>query len=287
MNFASIGSVNTYLKSMDMQNKWQTKRRTGDFSADGKMSVSEWIKKQTEQSRKSEEQKKNGNDRNLSGIRDKVSQGKRLTSSEEAYLRTHDPDTYEKMKDTERLRSKFERELKSCKTKEDVRRLRMAYCMTSLGTIKSVKNNPNISDEKKAELISDEQRKMAVIDDTAAEFVKSGQYSKLPTEAERIKAEKLLAEAARTESKSKNTVQRKVLRPAVHYDENGRQETKKEKEPVRLNNDDGITRAEAERSPEVRKVRRAKLSAAGSLYKKTAASAAAVTVKKAFLDAKA
>ena len=78
-----------------------------------------------------------------------------------AYLEEHDPQLYKKAKEIEMERQAYEQELKRCKTKEDVQRLKMSHAASALSTVNEVKNNPNIPGGKKLELIVQEHCKFS------------------------------------------------------------------------------------------------------------------------------
>lgn len=49
MNFFTVQSLNNYTKNMEMQMKWQKKKATGDFKADGAMTIADSVKQQAEE----------------------------------------------------------------------------------------------------------------------------------------------------------------------------------------------------------------------------------------------
>lgn len=200
MNVMMIGSLHSYTKSMSMQMKWQQKKASGDYGA-GKtkyaVSGNSWMKEQTEgtdhPARTSDSAKE------LGKIRTKLNTGKRLTSDEMAYLAEHDPELYKKAKTIEMERQAYEQELKRCKTKEDVQRLKMSRAASALSTVNEVKNDPNIPSGKKLGLIVQEHCKFSAIESATQDFIDSGRYSKLPSEQEQRKAEKEMEEARKAE----------------------------------------------------------------------------------------
>lgn len=78
----------------------------------------------------------------------------------------------------------YERELRNCKTKEDVDRLKVSKINGYLTEVKSVSNNPNIPDGAKLGLIEKILKKVMGIQKVHMEFVESGRYKNLPTEEE-------------------------------------------------------------------------------------------------------
>lgn len=272
MNFFTVQSLSTYTKNLGMQMKWQKKKNTGDFTADGKTSITDPVREQAEQIRQS---KANGSDQLSRQIDLKLNSGQKLTAEEMDYLRKNDPQTYQRIKAMETEQKNYEKELKRCKTKEEVERVKMAHTATSLNTVNSIKNNPVIPEEKKLELILHEHRKNAALQESTREFVESGKYAKLPTEAERLKAEKDLKEAREAElgiedpaEKAEEKASAKEAEENASAEEAGRPDmedadTKKAAlEAEYLLRERELTRMEAEMTPEARKVRRARAEAA-------------------------
>lgn len=196
MSMMMITSINTYTKSMEMKMKWQKKQTSGDYKADGKTSIESTAQRQLEDIRESQ---KDGSKQMAAQIELKMMSGKRLSAEEMEYLKEHDPETYKKAKALEMEREAYERELKNCKTKEEVQRVKAAHAAAALDRVNDIKNNPNIPGGKKLELIKQEHAKATALDDTMNTFTKSGEYQKLPTEAERQKAEKEMEEAKKAE----------------------------------------------------------------------------------------
>lgn len=267
---------------MEMQMKWQRKKETGDFTADGSTKL-DAIGRQAEQIRKANA---DGTTKMANQIDLKLNSGKKLTAEEMEYLQTHDPQKYQKVKQMEAEQKNYENELKKCKTKDEVQRLRMAHTAASLNAVNTIKNNPAIPEEKKLELIMEEHQKNQAIEASTAEFVESGRYAKLPTEEERLKAEKDLEEAKEAELQPEETEE------AGEQDEIGKKDTGVPEKDKNDSEDAGkvidagaetvrraeaeaakrqartvieereMTRSEAEATPEARKVKRARAEAA-------------------------
>lgn len=269
MDFMNIGSVNSYVKTMDMENKWRTKKNSGNYAADGAKTVSEWMEKQkkkTEEKRSSLNDMGKKGDSTLTNINYKLSRGARLTPAEKEYLRKKDAAAYQRVQNIEAEQKDFENRLRQCKTKDEVRRLKLAYAASALSSVNSIKNSPYISDGAKAALISEQQQKMAAIDKSHSDFVKSGAFSSLPTDAERAAAAKKLASAENGADNGNDDREAHEDREAkkvkvVSHDKDGKVKLE-EKEAPKLKKSKGARRiaakAKAEQSYEVRKVRRSR-----------------------------
>lgn len=199
MSIMMVTSLNTYTKNMEMKMKWQKKQTEKAYTAKDTGSTDSkdtTVRQQLEEIRESA---KDNSAQMAAQIELKMKTGKRLSAKEMEYLKEHDPETYKKAKAIEMEREAYERELKNCKTKEDVQRVKAAHAAAGLDQVNNIKNNPNIPSGKKLELIKQELAKSNALEDSLHSFVKSGEYKKLPSEAEKQKAEKDMEEAKKAE----------------------------------------------------------------------------------------
>lgn len=275
MNFFAVQNMGNYMKNMEMQMKWQKKKTTGDFTADGSTKMDDPVRQQAEEIRKS---RADGSSKLSAQIDLKLNSGQKLTAEEMDYLQKTDPQKYQRLKAMEAEQKNYEQELKRCKTKEEVQRVRMAHTATSLNAVNEIKNNPVIPEEKKFELIMHEHHKHMALETSTKEFVESGKYAKLPTEAEKMKAEKDLKEAEEAELGIEEPAEEKKEPEDMEAGKVGAGESAedkeleaenvlKEKAAIELAKGDlrkerEMTRMEAETTPEAMKVKRARARAA-------------------------
>ena len=279
MSIMMMGSLHTYASNMKMQMKWEQKKSKGDYSADGTTSIAEQLRKEaggigTGTSNRSQQAI-------LKGIRTKLNAGKRLSSSELEYLKKNDPETYQHVKAMEMERKAYEQRLKNCKTKEEVQRLKASQMASSLDRVREVNNNPNIPDGEKLKLTLQEHQKVCSVTDATVQFSQSGEYSKLPTEAEKRKAEKDLKEAKEAEMKGETKDQKDIsadekdsqaaetnpVHPSSSGEESAPSDSEKPADAQIAKAKELLlaakkTRIEAELTPEAQKVRRSKAKAA-------------------------
>lgn len=273
MDFSVMQSIGNYTKNMEMQMKWKRKKANSDFTADGSTKISDSIARQAEEIRKSQA---DGSSKLSAQIRTKLATGKKLTQEEMDYLQKHDPQTYQKAKSIEEEQKSYEEELKRCRTKEDVQRVKMNHTAVSLSTVNNVKNNPAIPEGAKLGIMWQELMKSRALEETLGEFVKSGRYAQLPTEAEKAEAEKTLKEAKEAELGMEDSAE------SIEKTDNDEKEVHAEGTPEEIQDDTKkevslhesvqrdravlqerrITVAEAETTPEALKVKRAKVRAA-------------------------
>ena len=273
MDFSVMQSIGNYTKNMEMQMKWKRKKANSDFTADGSTKISDSIARQAEEIRKSQA---DGSSKLSAQIRTKLAAGKKLTQEEMDYLQKNDPQTYQKAKAIEEEQKCYEEELKRCRTKEDVQRVKMNHTAASLSTVNNVKNNPAIPEGAKLGIMWQELMKTRALEETMGEFVKSGRYAQLPTEAEKAEAEKELKEAKEAELGMEDSVE------STEKADNDGKEVNEDRAPEGISEDAGkdislhgsvqrnravlqerrMTVAEAETTPEALKVKRARARAA-------------------------
>lgn len=193
MNLAGMSSIGSYLKMMKMQNTWQQKQEKGTYTAASESQEEQAILSCLD--RLAEEAKESKDKMTIQAIYTKVQMGKKLTREEKEYLRENDQATYMKVNAAEQKRKAFERELKACRTKEEVQRLKFTYQSESLASIKSISNNPNIPEGEKLGLILAEYAKSQAIEEAVRDFQKRGEYAELPTDEEYAQAMKEMKEA--------------------------------------------------------------------------------------------
>lgn len=274
-------SIGKYTKNMEMQMKWKQKKANNDFTADGstKLKWDDPAARQAEEIRKSQA---DGSSKLSAEIRTKLAAGKKLTQEEMDYLQKNDPQTYQKAKAIEQEQKSYEEELKRCRTKEDVQRVKMNHTAASLSVVNNVKNNPAIPEGAKLGIMWQELMKTRALEETMGKFVESGRYAQLPTEAEKAEAEKELREAKEAELGTEDSVESTEKADRAEKVDGGGKEADAGPAPEELSDDirkdislhesvkrnrailqeRRITVAEAETTPEALKVKRAKAHAA-------------------------
>ena len=186
-----IGSLNAYTKNLKMQAQFQLKQQRGELNSH--KPLEEWLG----EAQSKEEAAGGGGDKQLRSIHQKLEAGGSLTAEERRYLQVKDPEAYAKLEASEREQRAFEQKLKRCKTQEEAQRLRMTYLNSSLVKVKAVEHNSNIPQQKKLEIMMEEKQRCDRLEKSMQEFVRRGDYEKLPTQTEETKAEQDAREAGR------------------------------------------------------------------------------------------
>lgn len=123
----------------------------------------------------SREQSKNN------GIAYKIMNGDDLTLEEEKYLAQNNPGQLGNYRRAKAERKAYEEKLQKCKTKDEVQRLKTNTVNAYLSELKSAHGEAKSS--KAIEILG----KLRNIQKAELHFIESGEYSKLPTEADEAK----------------------------------------------------------------------------------------------------
>ena len=195
-SFSLMTSVNSIRKNGDLERKWEERKQKG-YSTEG---LTERQKDNANFiSAYKEQQENNPEDKEMQTIMNKIYAGSKLTEKEMQYLMKKDPVLYQKMRSIEAEARQYEEDIKNCKTKDDVQRLKMKKIASSVSNIRSIENNPKITEEKKLAYIMCEKKRMGEIEKITQKFIEEGEYASLPTDAEKLQTEKELEEAKREE----------------------------------------------------------------------------------------
>ncbi len=219
LDFTSITRVSNLTQTMKLQQSWEKKQPIGGNASLGQPQkkkpaapdLSQYhsqagkdlaMKKYSEQlliDQFQENQKNGKTDEKLSSIMTKVQSGSDLSYDEMEYLKDKNPTVYQKLKEEEADREAFEKRIKQAKTKDEVQQIRTDHSMKAMTTVNAVKNNPYITDSDKAAIMGSEVRMERKASEILQKFVESGEYGKLPTQAEKNEAEKEIREAKERE----------------------------------------------------------------------------------------
>ncbi len=118
------------------------------------------------------------------GISMKVMSGKTLTAEEIEYLEQKNPELLKKYREMQEEKKSYERQLRNCKTKEEVERVRVNKINGYLVQARKIANNPVIPKAEKKALLEEIVARLTNIDKVHMKFVKSTKYQKLPREQE-------------------------------------------------------------------------------------------------------
>ena len=197
------GTIRNAVKLAELDNKWQQKKKSGGKAFNKELSPQEKQIKQYEEDLK----KMRENDK-MASIGTKLKSGAGLTSDEIEYLQKNNPQMYREYMEIKNEKEAYERQLKSCRTKDDVERVKIQKLGRFMAESKSVVNNPNIPEGKKLAMV--EKILMKVMGDQKVymKFVESGAYKALPTDEELAEEKK-----EKTEEMTGETAEEAVNQP--------------------------------------------------------------------------
>lgn len=176
MNMPIFGTLHNAMKMMELKHQWQERRKDPTApKGDPRDIERENMYRQLEDIRRSN---------TLQSIDAKLNTGTELTTEELSYLRTHAPEKYQEVLQLKEEREAYKRDLKNCKTKDDVQRLQRDRLQSYATQVKVISQNPNIPLAKKLELAQKIQKRVMAVQTEHQKYVKTEQFKNLPTQEE-------------------------------------------------------------------------------------------------------
>lgn len=173
-----IGTVRNTVKLAQLEQKWQQKKENAGKDEENLTPEEKQVRQYQEDLARMRETNQ------MSSITSKIGSDTELTPDEIKYLKTKNPNAYREYEEVKREKEAYKNQLKSCKSKEDVEKLKMTKMNEFMAEAKSVSNNPNIPKGKKLGMLEKLLKKVKGIQEVHTEFTKSLEYQSLPTEAE-------------------------------------------------------------------------------------------------------
>lgn len=189
------GTIHSAGKLMELENKWQQKKSSG------KIFQKEMTPEERQLKQYQEDLKKMRESSQLSAVTAKLKSGQELSYEEIEYLQKNNPELYREYQEIKSEKEAYKRQLKECKTKEDVEKLKINKMNGYVASLKAVVNNPNIPKSAKKAYAEKMLMKVSAIQDAHMDFVRSTEYKHLPTEEELAEEKKEKFEAAEAVSK--------------------------------------------------------------------------------------
>lgn len=214
MGIMMVTSLNTYAKNMELAARWQKRQAQGDYAPDEPESVDHSFQNKVEEDNPLPER----SGQMEMDIEIKLNAGKELSAMEMIYLKAYDPATYQKAKTISQERKAYEKALESCQTKDEAEQLKARYAAAAVERIRTIRNTPGLSREKRRELLKMEHMKAAALDDGMHEFIDSRKYEMLPAGAENPEEENM-EETGEYEPTEKDTYQEKKAAEELSADD--------------------------------------------------------------------
>ena len=177
------GTISNAVRQDFLSKKWDAKKKSGNVLS--KQDKNSNVNKTPEQSmleRFREEMKQNKENSKINGIANKVTNGEDLSPEEEQYLAEKNPGLLNSYRQAKLEQKAYEEKLKNCETKDEVQRLKTNTVNGYLSEMSAAKGTGN-----KGAIVATAKKvlaKLKNIEKAEIEFIKSGAYSNLPTEAD-------------------------------------------------------------------------------------------------------
>lgn len=174
------GTISSAVKLQFLENKWQQKKN----DINSKKPVREMTAEERMIADYQEQIDRERESNSHADLYNKLKSGGKLSAEEISYLEQNDPEALRKYREDQAEKEAYERELKNCKTKDDVDRLKMNKLGNFAAQAKKITTDPYIPLDKKLELMNQLNDKLCRVNQAHMEFIKSEQYRDMPTEAE-------------------------------------------------------------------------------------------------------
>lgn len=206
------GNVQKELKLSGLNKQIQQKERREEQERQKRLAEMDPMVRQIRQYR--EDAQKMRESRQMASIDAKLKSGEGLTPEEEEYLKQNNPEAYKEYQEIRQERAAYKKQLKSCKTKEDVEKLKLNKMGSFLAEAKKIPNNPAIPEEKKLGLMEKLLKKVMGVQKAHIAFTKTAKYQSLPTEEEATeKVKEKNASAAPAQSENKEAGSQEIQEP--------------------------------------------------------------------------
>lgn len=174
------GTIRNHTRMALLDQKWQQKKeKLGSREQKQELTAQERELKQLQ-----EQAKEIQESREYAAIYTKLVTGKILTPEEKARLKERNPKAVQEYEEALRERESYKKQLKNCKTKEDVEKVRVNKLGCLAAQAKAISNNPCIPKAQKLQLLKNLQMRTAGLQEEYAQYIKSVQYQQLPDDEE-------------------------------------------------------------------------------------------------------
>ena len=184
-------SLNHIKKNGALEKQWQYKKKNA-ITED----MTEFQRKNADYKSIFEKLEEQNGDQTLQRIMNKWQAGGKLSADEMLYLQKTNPTLYQQVLASEMEAKAYEEELRRCETKDEARRLKMNKINASIAKIQSAER-AGVPEGARLALAQAELHKIQQIERITLKFIESGEFDKLPTDAEKFEAEQAIKEAER------------------------------------------------------------------------------------------
>lgn len=175
------GTIKNSVNRAAMESKWEQKKqnlnkRSGDMTAEERILQS--FQEQIDSIREN---------RKPNEIDAKLQAGGKLTPEEIEYLKRNNPQALKEYEEIQRERESYRKQLKRCKSKEEVEKLKMTKMGQYLSATKKIMNDPHISKAQKLQMLKKIIKETSAIEKEQVKFLQSSKYATLPDDEKEAK----------------------------------------------------------------------------------------------------
>ena len=175
------GTVRNTLSLASLDSKWQQKKQQNPTKKSEEMTADQLqLQRFQEELQKQRENK-------TPEINTKLLSGGKLTREEIEYLRKNDPQKLKEYEEIQHERESYKKQLKSCKSKEEVERLKMTRMGQYMSQAKSIASDSCIPKSEKYKLMVKLLAEATGVAKEHIKFTQSLMYAQLPEEDEEAK----------------------------------------------------------------------------------------------------
>lgn len=175
------GTIRESVSLASLDSKWQQKKQNLNKNTDNLTAEERQIHRFQEQADSIRESKKPAE------IDAKLQAGGKLTAEEIEYLKKNDPEALKEYEEVQRERESYKKQLKNCKSKEEVEKLKMTKMGHYMSEAKAIINDPYIPKAQKYKLMKKMLKKTSAVEVEQEKFLQSLKYAKLPDEEKEAK----------------------------------------------------------------------------------------------------
>lgn len=184
MLFAT-GNISNTVKLQIQDNKWmQNKKSEEQLSKKELNKRDEWTTTDWQIYNFKNQLDDNRQSGIISEIYNKIMAGEELTPEEEKYLEKNNPTALQEYRNTKLELKAYEEKLKGCKTKDEVKRLKVTTMAQELSAFKKVENNPCIPKSEKLAKAEEMLAKARNVQKAEERFMQTAHYGNMPEEGE-------------------------------------------------------------------------------------------------------
>ncbi len=172
-----FGTIKNSVRLAALDSQWQQKKQSA-----GKKELAELTAEERSLLHFQEQADSIREARKPAEIDAKLQSGARLTPEEIEYLRRTNPQALKEYEEIRRERESYRRQLRGCRSKEEVEKLKLTKTGQYLAAAKKIANDPYIPKSQKCGLMKKLLKELSAVEAEHEKFLLSLKYARLPQE---------------------------------------------------------------------------------------------------------